>query len=426
MRKYLTFLGFALVLAPLPAAASGPAFDLSPDGPVPAPAAVGGFNVSNAMPLLKIKAPVALVHPPTFTWPSGNTGDEFPMDRQTLDMLRLQQKFLPADAVWFEQFNLFQGTVDQALAQVATSRDLGIRTDVWTIGNEPDLYGPNRGDRSWTPEKYATVFRQWATALKAAYPGIRVSGPALSNPKDDWMRVFLREDGDLVDVVSWHWYPTDGKKSDDEADLTSDQAGAMVNKYQAWLTDPATNPKGYQRKIATALTEFAIHWDTPNESQIADMVGACWTADVLGRLAEAGLDYSHYFCLQTYGGHAVFGPGNKPRAAWAVFDFYKTLGSAPRMVRVSGNTPGGPVTVHGWVGGDGTWTLVVTNRTGAPVDGVSLGLDGPSPRTLASARVLTDTKAETLAPDRIRQPGEGRGWTLDLPARSVACLVFGP
>ena len=425
MRKYLPLVSLLVGLVATPLGA-GPAFVVTADGPVPKPAAVGGFNVSNAMPLLKIKAPVAAVHPPTFTWPSGNTGDEYPMDRQTLDMLRLQQKFLPSEAVWFEQVNLFQGTLDQALAQVATSRELGIRTDVWTMGNEPDLYGPNRGDGSWTPEKYAQVFRQWATALKAAYPGILVSGPALSNPNDTWMREFLREDGDLVDVLSWHWYPTDGKKSDDEADLSSDGAGPMVAKYQSWLTDPTINPKGWERTVPTALTEFAIHWDTPNENQIADRVGAVWTADVLGRLAEAGLDYSHYFCLQTYGGHAVFGPGNKPRPGWAVFDFYKTLGSASRMVRVTGPTQGGPVTVHGWVGTDGTWTLVVTNRTGQAQAGVSLS--GEAGLGVSSARVLTDTKAEPFDPKALRTETTDRGThlTLDLPARSVTCLVLAP
>ncbi|HTH12941.1 MAG TPA: hypothetical protein VMB23_01005, partial [Spirochaetia bacterium] len=66
MRKYLPLVSLLVGLVATPLGA-GPAFVVTADGPVPKPAAVGGFNVSNAMPLLKIKAPVAAVHPPTFT-----------------------------------------------------------------------------------------------------------------------------------------------------------------------------------------------------------------------------------------------------------------------------------------------------------------------------------------------------------------------
>jgi len=118
----------------------------------PLATSIGGFNVSNAMLLFKIKDRMANLAPPSYTWPAG---------------------------VWFNQFNLFQGTQEQALEHVRLARELGVRTDVWTVGNEADLYGANRSDFSWTPQKYAAVFRQWATALKAAYPDIPLWRPVL-------------------------------------------------------------------------------------------------------------------------------------------------------------------------------------------------------------------------------------------------------
>ncbi|MEI8093370.1 MAG: hypothetical protein WCG80_04105 [Spirochaetales bacterium] len=277
---------FGLLLA-APVAGESTTLTLHTDGVVPVHTSIGGFNVSNAMLLIKIKDRMANLVAPTYTWPAGNVGDEFAMDRSVLDYLRLQQKFVPA-GVWFNQFNLFQGTLEQAVEQVRLAKELGVRTDVWTVGNEADLYGPNRGDRSWTPQKYASVFRQWATALKATYPGLVISGPAISQPNDEWMRVFIAECGDLVDVLSWHWYPTNGKANDADALRTSQDAAAMVNKYQSWLTDPARNPKGYTRTIPTAVTEFALHWDSTNGNQLDDLVGATWTADVL-ELDWAGL-----------------------------------------------------------------------------------------------------------------------------------------
>jgi len=382
----------------------------------PLATSIGGFNVSNAMLLYKIKDRMANLAPPSYTWPAGNVGDEFPLDRAVLDYLRLQQKFLPA-GVWFNQFNLFQGTQVQALEQVRLARELGVRTDVWTVGNEADLYGANRGDFSWTPQKYAAVFRQWATALKAAYPDILISGPAISQPKDDWMQVFIAECGDLVDVLSWHWYPTGGKASDAVALRTSENAGAMVSKYQGWLLDPQRNPRGYKRVIPTAVTEFALHWDSTNPNQLDDMVGACWTADVLGRFAEAGLNYSHFFCLQEYGGHAIFSPGNKPRVLYWVFDFYKTYAQAARFVRVPEQEQG-LVTAHGWADARGRVTLVITNRSEASVAGYSPALEAGSVRRVLESRQLTETTPVPVT------------WTpelkLTLPAHSVTSLVLGP
>ena len=385
------------------------------DGPAAKRTSIGGFNLSNAMLLVKVKDKVAALRPATYTWPAGNVGDEYPIDSGVLDYLRLQQKFVPA-GFWFNQFNLFQGTLDQALAQVKGSRERGIRTDAWTIGNEPDLYGPNRGDYSWTAEKYAKVFREWATALKAAYPDIVISGPALSQPKDEWMKVFIAECGDLVDILNWHWYPTDGKASDLTAMASSQNAASMVARYQSWLVDPKLNPRGYQRPITTAVTEFAVHWDTSNDGQINDMVGATWTADVLGQFAEAGLDYSHFFCLQEYGGHAIFTAGNKPRVLYHVFDFYQGYADAVRLVRTEGRVADGLVTAHGWVDAAGQVSLVITNRSDQQVSGFALKLAGRPSATVVASRQLTETSPVAVT--------WGPGLTLDLPVRSVTSVIL--
>jgi hypothetical protein len=406
-----------LVLAALSPAWGQTTLDVVPDGPVPIRTAIGGFNVSNAMLLLKVKDKVATLAPSTYTWPAGNVGDEYPLNRAALEYLRLQQKFVPA-GIWFNQFNLFQGTLEQAIEQVRVARESGVRTDVWTIGNEPDLYGPNRGDKSWTAQKYAAVYRQWATALKAAYPGIKLSGPAISQPKDDWMKVFLAECGDLVDVVSWHWYPTNAKATDAQALATSRDVGPMVAKYRAWVTDNAYNPLGYKNPIETALTEFAVHWDTNNETQINDIIGACWTADVLGRLAESGLNYSHFFCLQEYGGHAIFTSGNKPRVGYWVFDFYKSFADAVRLVRTqpTGSPKAELVATHGWIDAAGVVTLIVTNQGDLPVPGFTLRVSGGSYRVRES-RQLTDTTPVPLS---------WKGLTADLPGHSVTVVTLEP
>jgi len=430
----VTLILFGLVLggpssaqAALDDQGGAPTLVLSARGSRPIATSIGGLNVSNAMNLTKSKAAIAVISPPTFTWPAGNVGDDFPQNRQELSFLRLQQKFLP-DAIWFNQVNLFKGSLADALEQIATARELGVRTDFWTIGNEPDLYGVNRGDKTWTPRKYAEVFREWTKAIKARYPDALVSGPAVSNPNDEWIKVFIEECGDLVDVLNWHWYPTNGKADDATALKTSEQAGPMVAKYRAWMSDPERNPKGHSRKIRTAVSEFSIHWDTPNEIQINDIIGACWTADVLGRFAESGLDFSHYFCLGEYGGHAILNQMGKPRIMYRVFQLYAGFGKAERLLASSGSAREGLLTAYGWVEESGAWTVIAVNRSAVAAHPLSIRLDGLPAADVAATKMLTASSFEAIpeADCRLIPATEGASLRLELPGHSTCAIRLVP
>lgn len=351
------------------------------------PYSVGGLNVSNAMNLSKIKDLTAAIAAPTYTWPAGNVGDEYPLNKQEVDFLRIQTKLLPP-GLWFNQVNLFKGSIETSLEQMRNAKAAGLETAVWHIGNEPDLYAAHRGAPEWTPEHYAKVFREWVTAIKKEFPNARFSGPTISNPYDQWMEVFIRECGDLVDVLSWHWYPTDSKKSNPEALATSTAISEQIARYQGWLKDPEKNPRGYQRPIETAISEFAIHWNTQDEYQINDITGALWTADVLGRMAQAGLDYSHYFCLGEYGGHAIISKGSKARTIYHVFEFYATLRDGARLMTVS--PAEGPVKVHGWIAANGNLELVMANHGTESIAGlVNNFSDLPAGMDLGAYQVLS-------------------------------------
>ena len=397
------------------------------------PAAVGGFNISNAMNLAKIKDDVISLAPPSYTWPAGNVGDDYLISAQEVDFLRIQRKLVP-DAPWFYQVNLFKGGLEGALAQVRKSAELGIMPAYWTIGNEADLYDSHRGAPEWTPEYYARVFREWTAAIKAEFPDAKFAGPAISNPYDNWMEVFIAECGDLVDVLTWHWYPTNGKLPVDQALASSRNADPMVRKYQDWLKDPVRNPKGYQREIRTAVTEFALHWDTNNEAQIADQTGALWIADVLYRFARSELDYSHYFCLHTYGGHAVFSGGSKPRPTYWPFAYFATLRTGARFLDPM-DDPGrlldGPLTVAAWINSAGKLEVVLGNRSDETVFGLTLVLPAAAalPETLASASKLQVLGSRRLLAGDAGLPDEGAlnpgevGFMAGTDATSIGSLV---
>jgi hypothetical protein len=201
----------------------------------------------------------------------------------------------------------------------------------------------------------------------------------------------------------------------------------MVKKYQSWLVDPAYNPKGYGRPIECALTEFSIHWDTQNELQISDAIGACWTADVLGYLLDSGIDYSHYFCLGEYGGHAVFNKSGKARTLFWVFDFYKNHARAKRLVSAQGTAADGLVTVHGWIDDGGRWTLVVTNRSDRESGPVRFELRDLRGALVRDARRLTDVKPVALGDTDAELSEDSSGTVLaaSLPAHSVTVWELG-
>lgn len=291
------------------------------------PEAIGGMNINNSMVIIKIKDQVNALKIKTVTYPAGNVADDDTMiDTNSEDYFKIfkVQQSLLGNPLTFVQVRLFKGTPELAAAAVKRAKTMGIRVDYWSIGNEPDLYAPHKGDKSWTKDKYNQIFREYADAMRAVDPTVKVAGPLPCNPNDSWIESFIYECGDIVDVLAWHWYPTDGKASDESALATAPYVIDQIERYRSWLKDPEKNPKGYQRHIKLAITEYALHWNTPVFRHLTDMVAAVWTAEVAGYMAQYGLDYSHYFCLGQYGGHAVFeqAPSYMERPVFYVFQFY--------------------------------------------------------------------------------------------------------
>jgi hypothetical protein len=286
------------------------------------PYLINGFNLNNEMQVFTIKKLIDELNITTITYPAGNVGDERDLlSEYELTYFKSQQEYVGTPFT-FVQARLFEGTPEQAAEAVLTAKKVGIRVDAWTIGNEPDLYGPKRWDESWTPEKYNRRFREFAEVMRAVDPDIKLAGPATSQPVDHWIKSFIYECGDLVDYLIWHWYPSDGRGSDEAALATASRAYTMINTYKTWLKDPEVNPKGHNRDIKTGITEWAIHWDTDKFRQISDMTGVLWSAEVIGIYAELGIDYSHYFCLNRFGGHALFNRIDKPRVLYHLFAMF--------------------------------------------------------------------------------------------------------
>ena len=103
--------------------------------------------------------------------------------------------------------------------------DKGYGVEYWEIGNEN--YGNGHYGANWeaddhadkSPTQYATLVRDYATAMKAVDPGIKI-GAVLTAPGEwpdgitaegdasTWNQVVLQTAGAVVDFAIVHWYPT--------------------------------------------------------------------------------------------------------------------------------------------------------------------------------------------------------------------------
>lgn len=372
------------------------------------PYAIGGINVNNSMIINKNLKMIEPLHIPSIVYPAGNIGDEPEKNVYSdyaLRAFKLQQSYLKNPHTMIA-LRLFNAKPEDAAAVVKYCKDNKIRVDIWAIGNEPDLYGPHRGDKSWTPEKYAKVFREFAAAVKKVDPKAKIVGPMVSQPYDGWILTFIKECGDIVDVLGWHWYPT-GPSADSETALTTaEYAGEMVQRYREYLTDPETNPKGYQRTIELGINEYAIHWNSQMFRHLTDMVGALWTAEVMGQFALNGVDYSHYFCLGAYGGHAMFEdpPSYMERPVYYSFLFYANHFGREMIPATSSDDL---VRTFASKNGKGKTYVMVMNQSSDETKTLRIKLDGITSIKKLEGFILTEERlGENMTGDELKAMGD--------------------
>jgi hypothetical protein len=157
-----------------------------------------------------------------------------------------------------------------------------------------------------------------------------------------YLREVLTRCGDVIDVLTWHVYPTDGTWDDDARWPPPRSVGDEIPLLRGWLTDPEVNPLGFERDIGLAITEFGLSWRTSMYRHLEDQTAALWLADALGQMATLGLDLGQYFALQSMGGHGLIDRGGWVRPTYHVYAMLAGFGGtatpsrgrrAPRRLR---------------------------------------------------------------------------------------------
>ncbi len=410
------------------APSAGAKLSVSPDR-VLAPvnrAVLLGFNFGNWMQVVDFREELQAIDPAQLRFPAGNIGDEHDLTAYALDVFRANLSILGATGTPVViQTRVFQGSSsiqhdparnrpEDAADAARWARERGLQVAYWEIGNEPDLFSTTRGDPSWTPERYCDVFRAQARAIKAVDPAARLAGPAVSGAvpgRDRFLERFVALCGDAVDVLTWHIYPTDGTRPDGEALATMAEVDRTIAAHKALWADPARNPRGHARRIAMAVTEYGLSWQTSRMRHIADMVGAMWAMEAALRFDEQGLSAAHYFCLQGTGPHGLLDLGGVKRPTHHAFAALGKLRGD--LVAASSTDP--ELWVHAARDG-GRLDVLVTNRATAE-KALATGVPGFQ---LTGGDSFDEAVVRNEEPARALTPAA----TLRLPPRSITHLWY--
>jgi hypothetical protein len=386
---------------------------------------LSGFNFGNWMQVADFTEDLKAVKPAELRFPGGNIGDENDLTDHSLAAFQANLGFLGKPPAVI-QTRVFQGSnsiqhepaknrPEDAADAVRWAKARNIQVAYWEIGNEPDLFAVTRGDPSWNAERYCQVFRAQAAAIKAVDPSARVAGPAVSGGvpgRDKFLAEFVKGCGDVVDILTWHIYPTDGQRDDEQAFATVSEADQTIASYRKLLQDPARNPKGFQRKVDLGLTEYGLSWFSSRMHHLTDMPAAMWAMEMAFRLDEQGIVSAHYFALQGTAGHGLLDQAGVKRPTWYAFDVLSHLSGQ----LVPATTGDEALWSHAALDGD-RLDVVLTNRA-TTARTLPVAVPGFTLRHAASFDAAVVDAEQPMARLAV-------GPTVTLPPRSVVHLVYG-
>jgi hypothetical protein len=356
-------------------------------------------------------------------FPGGNWGDENVLRPYQIDQLMDTAAMIDAEVLI--HVNLLSGTVEEAVELLRyTNQEKGYGVKYWSIGNEPSLYNDKPfATGEWDTAGYNVRWREFAEAMKAQDPNILLVGPDVhqftavdaANPKDnqgrDWMREFLRANGDLVDIVAMHRYPY-GESNPTIEDLR--QNSQEWDETIPFLRQMILEETG--RDLPIAVTEVNSNWSHAlgGEATPDSFYNAIWWADVLGRIIAQDVDIvNHWMLYHPRDGTGILGRFDL-RPTYYVYEMYRHFGS--ELLHADSSVE--DVSIFAARREDRALTLMLVNRGTAEVS-VPLQVEGFVPDTAELWRFDAEHNAENLgAVDWVN------GGDVTLPRQSISLLIL--
>lgn len=312
-----------------------------------------------------------------FRIPAGRWGDENDLRPDMLDLYYSQAQKWGMELAVSLRLPGSGGTPEKAAELVQYAVDKGYAIRYWAIGNEPDLIKAYKTQQQLTDfadvkiEDYNRDWRAVAEAMLAVNPDIMLIGPDVSqfppteagdpynNVRREWVREFLRANGDLVDIVSIHRYPfprtMDSKTTIDDMRQNTAEWDVLVNNLREVIRDATGGD------MPMAITEANSHWSNGGNGEATpdSFYNGIWWADVLGRLITQKLEVVSYFSFQSVGSMGAFGllERYEVRPTYYVYQLYQHFGT--ELISSQSSDP--DVRIYAARRADGALTLMVIN-----------------------------------------------------------------
>ena len=363
-------------------------------------------------------------------YPGGNWGDLNDLMDYQIDEAVALAKELGAEPLI--SVRLANGSIENAINLLKYANQVKkYNIQYWSIGNEPSLYGQGSAlIEGYDTVRYNQEWRQFAEALRAVDPTIKLVGPDThqftanfaTNPKDrngkDWLAEFLKANGDLVDVVAVHRYPFPKNTQDPlptKAELlaSTEEWDQIIPALRKLIKDTT----GQEKPIG--IMEINSSWANVSggEASPETFANALWWGDVLGRLIKQQTDLVAQFSLTSAPGsgeHGLFARDD-PRPIYYVYPMYRRFGRE----LVTSSTDKALVSIDAARRDDGALTLMVINRSDQEQT-LPVQLHGFTPDGAAEVYRLDEGHtAEKIEPQQIQD-----GSKITLPPYSMTLYVL--
>ncbi len=366
-------------------------------------------------------------------WPGGEWGDANDATPFLLDMYIDIAKMIGAEPYIHVRF--IKSTPEKAAEMVRfVNKEMGYNVKYWSIGNEPSLYEKrvDPAENTWDAEAFSKEWRRFAEAMRAVDPSITLIGPEIHqwtgtpavDVKDssgrDWLRTFLKYNGDLVDIVAIHRYPFPNNAERRSATIAELRADApewtqIVRNLRKTIREETG------RDLPVGITEFNSHWSkaVSGEATPDSFYNAIWLGDVLGRLITEKVDLATQFLLVSGADGSGFGllSPYSPRPSYFTYLLYKQFGR--ELVASASGVP--DVTIYAAQRADGTLTVMMINLGDTEARTVLriVGREGDGP-----AEVYVLDKDHSAA--RLDDINVGSQTKVALPGQSMTLWVIAP
>lgn len=308
-------------------------------------------------------------------FPAGSWGDHNDVKDYQID--QFMDFFQKVGATAMFNVRLLNGTPEQAAEMVRyVNIEKKYNVQYWGIGNEPTLYDGElkiKGE-TYDVERFNKEWRLFAQAMKKVDPSIKLVGPEshqlsydysglstnYSEANEAWFIEFLKANGDLVDIVSFHRYPFPRSSIDGSPTLEDlHQNTKEWDKIVIHARELIQANTG--RDLPIAITEFNSAYDKSvgGDATPDSFYNAIWMADVLGRMIKNGVFMANEWGLTAKGGYGGLGliGQTEPYPSYYTYQMYKKFGS--ELVYSSSDEDN--VSIYAARREDGALTIMVIN-----------------------------------------------------------------